>query len=84
MLGNGCNDRNVILGVRGIQQWIETAGPWGNFARNGQNSHYGQGQSAGCHQHGAEQEVKLFDRQAATDVVSKGVQLAQTEYTQGL
>ena len=32
VLGDGGDDGDVVLGVRGVKQRVEATGPWGNFA----------------------------------------------------
>ena len=82
MFRYGSDDRDVVLGVAGVEQGVETSGPGCNLARQGEDSNCnGQNGADGDGKH-LEEEVELRRRQLGANVVDEGVDLAESKHSQ--
>ena len=84
MLRYRCDDGDVVLGIAGVQQGVETSSPGGDLAGSGADSEGSQAGDSSKEGDGAEEDVKLLTGELAAHVVHEGMDLAQAEYTQGL
>ena len=84
MFWNWCDDGDVVLGIRWIQQGVETASPWGDLSSQGQN-----GANNGCNSYTNdhqtfEQDLEIVCAQSVAQVVNECVDLAQSKNSKGL
>ena len=84
MLGYGGDNWNIILGVRGIQQRVESASPGSNFAGDGENQRNKAKDTAQNHRHGLDEDVKVFAGHLRPEIVDKRVQLADSKHAKRL
>ena len=84
MLRHRGDDGDVVLGVAGIQEGVETAGPWGDLASGGSDAESSQADDSGEDGDRAEEDVKLLAGELAADVLDEGKDLAQTENSKSL
>ena len=84
MFADRCNDWDVVFGVGRIEKRVETAGPGGDLSRDCQNSgHSSHGNHQQSH-HGFEKNFELACSQLGSDILHKGVNLTEAEYTKSL
>lgn len=83
VLGDGCNDRNVNLGIASIPQRVETTTPGGNHACDGEENETSKPKTKGEQDHRSEKLLELLAGQVCSDKFSKRNELNQAEDTKG-
>ena len=84
MFRNWGNDGNVVLCIRWIQQGVKPASPGRDFTSESEYATNSWDTDC-CNKHNTlEQQLKVFFRHTCTNIVHKGMDLAQTKHTKGL
>ena len=78
------DDRDVVLGIGGVQQGVEAAGPGRDLACGCEDTTNGGHTDSSDRNHNFEQQLEVLSWHARTDIVNKGMDLAKAEYSKGL
>lgn len=81
VLGDRGNNGNVDLGVAGIPEGVESAGPGSNDTRDSETHEASEGNSNETHQRQTDGVLELLGGDLALDVVGKSGQLNQSKDT---
>lgn len=81
MLGDGCDDGNMDLGVSSIPERVETASPGRNDTRDGQKHQPSNTDEEDTQNQSAEQRLELLAGKLCTNPVDKGDQLEEAKDT---
>jgi hypothetical protein len=84
MFRNGRNNRNVVLGIRGIQEGVETSSPGRDLSSGGEDTADSCDEDAEDEGDCLEEEFELFPVQFGTDVIDECMNLAEAEDTKCL
>lgn len=78
------NDGNVVLGVRWIQQGVKSASPRRDFTSESEYATNSWDANCRNHHNSLKQQLEVFSGHACSDIVHKGMDLAQTKHSKGL
>jgi len=84
MLRNRGNDGDVVLGVAGVKEGVETASPWSNFAQSSEHSSSSKGHTTDQQDQRLEQNIEVLLGHLSSQVVNKGVDLTQAKHSKSL
>ena len=79
MLGDGCDDGDVDLGVAGVPERVETTRPGGDSAGDCEQDQPAESDGKDDKDHAAEQGLELFGRELITDILREANELDKTK-----